>query len=1202
MTWLSAKLAPALAFVLAAFSAPRARSAEAPDFLREVRPVLSSYCFKCHGPDDNARKGGLRLDVRDDALKGGKSRTAAIVPGHPEKSELVTRILATNEDDQMPPASVKHPLNARQKQVLQAWIRSGADYRPHWAFTAPVGVTPPSVKVPAFTIRNPIDAFVAARWKQEGLQPSPEADRITLCRRLYLDLIGVPPTPEEADAFAADGSPDAYERLVDKLLASSHYGERWARRWLDLARYADSNGYEKDRDRSIWPYRDWVIRALNADMPFDRFTIEQLAGDLLPNATRDDRVATGFHRNTMLNEEGGIDPLEFRFHAVVDRVNTTGTAWLGLTVGCAQCHTHKYDPILHRDYYQLMAFLNNADEPDLDLPPDDAVEQQRQRERKATRLLAELPGRWPIEPSPLQWEKVQLAVDHSSPSDPAKILDDGSILFRSPGPDAADVTVSFVTRLTNITHLRLETLTDDSLPAKGPGRTPHGNFVLSEISATTSPINSEPSPKGLKFRSATATAEQEGFAVQQAFDGRLDTGWAIQESGKTLNTNHAATLELGHPFGSLEGLKVTLRLQQRHGTHHTIGRLAVALGVPADATLPRPSREEALERAFEQWLERERQRTIAWNTLRPDGMKSNLPLLTLLPDGSVLASGDISKSDTYELGFTNVAGAITAFRLEALPDDSLPAHGPGLAYYEGPKGDFFLGEFKVLADGKPVAMSRATHSYAKNNFGKEASAKAAVDGDPQTGWSCAGRPGEAHQAVFVPETPVEARHLTITMLFGRHYACSLGRFRISVTSALQEAEARDIPASLDPLLRLPEGQWTSTQREQLREQFLLTAPQLSKAAREIRDLRRPPSYPTTLVMRERPAESPRSTFIHKRGEFLQPTDAVDADVPQFLPRLPSGVRHDRLAFARWLVSPENPLTARVVVNRQWAAFFGAGIVGTQNDFGFQGDLPTHPQLLDWLATEFVKDGWSLKALHRRIVTSSIYRQSSVVTPAALARDPLNRWLARGARVRLDAEIIRDSALSASGTLSGKMFGPPVKPPQPAGVTEVAYGSPKWEVSSGEDRYRRSIYTFQKRSAPFAMFNTFDAPSGETCVARREVSDTPLQSLTLLNDIAFVEAAQKLGSLTSQQSGDDETKIRFLFRRVLTRSPSRLESEQLRVFLQSQRARLESGELNAAVILGDDKNNDPKNPPALSPAAWTLVARAVLNLDETITKP
>ena len=1171
-------------------------AAESPDFLREVRPILSSHCFKCHGPDDATRKGGVRLDMREPALKSGKSGEPAIVPGKPEKSEVIARIFTADEDDLMPPSKVKHPLSLQQKDILRRWIASGADYQPHWSFVAPKAVYPPEVQDPGFEVRNPIDAFIAARLKRDGLTTSPEASKLTLARRLHLDLIGLPATPEEADAFAKDARPDAYEQLVASLLASPRYGERWARKWLDLARYADTNGYEKDRNRSIWPYRDWVIRALNADMPFDQFTVEQIAGDVLPNPTREQIVATGFHRNTMLNEEGGIDPLEFRFHAVVDRVNTTGTTWLGLTVGCAQCHTHKYDPILHKDYYQLMAFLNNADEPDLDLPAEDAREQQRSREERATKLLSELSTRWPVEMEPFHWEQVTPKIERLEQGEDARLLEDGSLLFIAPGMDRSDVTVSFMAKLTNVTHLRLDALTHDSLPGKGPGRAPHGNFVLSEITVSRTLLHGSSAMEPVMIRSAKATAEQKEFPVGNAFDGKLETGWAVHEAGKTLNANHSATFQFEKPMSLDSDTRITVRLQQQHGGNHTIGRLAISVGVPVSDTRPELARrQEALEAAYTQWLERERKRAVTWTVLRPTGLKSNLPLLSVLPDNSVLASGDISKSDVYDLAFTNLPGRVTAIRLEALPDDSLPAHGPGLAYYEGPKGDFFMGEFQAVADGRRVKFVKASESHAKNNFGSGASAKAATDDDPQTGWSCADRPGEMHHAVFVADEPIEATRLDVKMLFGRHYACSLGRFRISVTSAEHGAEAGKIPESAERLLFVPDAGLTDEQRAELLESFLLSAPELAKQSKEIRDLRKPSAHTTTLVMRERPATAPRSTFIHNRGEFLQPTDRVEADVPQFLPRLPEHSKKDRLALAKWLVSPENPLTARVVVNRHWASFFGTGIVGTQNDFGFQGELPSHPELLDWLAVEFVKQGWSIKKLHRLIVTSSTYRQQSRFTPELLARDPQNRLVARGPRVRLDAEIIRDSALASSSTLSAKMFGPPVKPPQPDGVTEVAYGSARWEASTGEDRYRRSLYTFQKRSAPFAMFNTFDAPSGETCLARRETSNTPLQSLTLLNDIAFVEAAQKLGALTAKQTGDDERKAEFIFRRALTRLPSAAERAGLVAFLNAQRERLKTGGLKAADLVDDAKGDFTEQ------AAWTVVARVVLNLDETITK-
>jgi hypothetical protein len=667
--------------VLLPFAVYGAAGAEPPDFNREVRPILSRYCFKCHGPDDKARKSKLRLDVREDAMKEAKSGSVAIIPGKPDESELCMRIFSADKEEVMPPAETKHELTADQKDVLKRWIAAGADYQPHWAFTPPKPAAPPSVGEVAGG--NVIDAFVRARLHKEGLALSTEADRATLIRRVSFDLTGLPPRREEVAAFEADNAPDAYERVVDRLLASPQYGERWARRWLDLARYADTNGYEKDRNRSIWPYRDWVVRALNADMPFDQFTIEQIAGDLLPNSTPEQKIATGFHRNTMLNEEGGIDPLEFRFHAMTDRVATTGATWLGLTIGCAQCHTHKFDPILHREYYQVMAFMNNADEPELDLTPPNVEDQRKERETKAIKLLAELPLKWPL---------------------------------------PADATVA-----------------------------------------------------------------------------------------------------------------------------------ELAKEIDAAAPDPAKRRAELVEQAFAKWLATERPRTVRWTALRPVEAKSNSPLLTVQPDSSVLASGDITKSDTYELQLPGSPGAITAFRLEALPDDSLPAHGPGLAYYEGPKGDFFLGEFQVFADGKQLAFSRATESYSKNAMGgTPVSAKLATDGDPQTGWNCAGRMGEPHEAVFVLSEPVQAKRLEVKMMFGRHYACSLGRFRISATTDTRATDASELGEEVEGLLLIPDRELTAAQRAKLRESFLLNAPELAEHAKKVREARKPPNYDTTLVMRNGP--------------------------------------------------------------------------------------------------------------------------------------------------------------------------------------------------------------------------------------------------------------------------------------------------------------------------------------------------------------
>ena len=1057
--------------LLCVLAATRLFAADAPDFSRDVRPILSQHCFKCHGPDDKTRKGGLRLDLRDSATKEAKSGAVALVPGQPDKSELVARIFSTDEDELMPPPSVKRTLTPEQKDTLRRWVAAGAEYQQHWAFVKPKQAKVPDVRAQLSVLSaqskqhvqseklstehwalstNPIDAFILKRLLEANLAPSPEADPATLCRRIYLDLVGIPPTPQEQDDFlksAIRNRQSAIETLADRLLASPRYGERWARKWLDLARYADTNGYEKDRPRTIWPYRDWVINALNADKPFDQFTVEQIAGDMLPGSTLDQKIATGFHRNTMLNEEGGIDPNEFRFHAMTDRVATTGATWLGLTLGCAQCHTHKFDPLTHREYFQLMAFMNNADEPDINLPQADTEEQQKKNTALAAKLLAELPEKWAAKHAPKPVENSEAQPQASSP---------------------------------------------DSTPT------------------------------------------------------------------------------------------------------------------------PKPT----LDEKFAAWLARERARTVQWQPLRPASAKSNMPLLTIEPDASVFRSGDISKSDTYELHFRDVPAGVTAIRLEALPDPRLPAHGPGMAFYEGPKGDFFIAEFTLHADGQPVKFSGATESYSKNTFGSTPTTAALMlDGDPQTGWSTAGRMGERHTAVLTLRSPAAAissgGDWTVKLAMGRHYACSLGRFRISITTDARPAVARDLPSETESLLALPDEKLTAAQRVRLREEFLLSLPELKDEASRIRTLRKPVQPPATLGFRERPPENPRPTFIHNRGEYLQPTEPVTPSVPAFLNPIAGNAKPDRLALARWLVSPENPLTSRVIVNRQWAAFFGRGIVKTTEDFGYQGEVPTHPELLDWLAVEFVKQSWSLKKLHRLIVTSATYRQSSVLSAQksvlsipksgagdqkqgtasgvplstehwALSTDPDARLLSRFPRTRLDAEIIRDAALASGGLLVEKIGGPSVRPPQPEGVTEAAYGG-GWTPSTGPDRWRRSLYTFSKRTAPFALYNTFDGPTGEACIPRRDVSNTPLQALTLLNDIVFTEAAQSFGKILAGRNASDAEKLDEAFRRIVCRKPADDERATLLKFFQTQRARLTDGKPSADAV------------------AWSALVRALFSLDEVVTK-
>ncbi len=1196
--------------------ASRPTSNDAPDFNRDVRPILSGHCFKCHGPDDKQRQAGLRLDSAEGAQALQKSGKRAIVPGKPDQSELVHRVLATGPM-QMPPVTANKPLSDNEKAILRRWVAGGAVYKQHWAFVAPVQKIPPLTKGGQGGVwpRNPIDNFTLARMEAAGLKPSPEADRYTLVRRVSLDLTGLPPTPEEADAFVKDTRPDAYERLVDRLLASPHYGERWARRWLDLARYADTNGFEKDRPRSVWPYRDWVINALNADMPFNQFTIKQLAGDMLRNATIADRIATGFHRNTMLNEEGGIDPLEYRFYNMVDRTGVTGTAWLGLTVGCAQCHTHKFDPITQHEFYRLMACIDNADEPEIEIPKPDIAAKRAKIEAEAAMRESKLVEKFPPAGA-TQWlpaGEMKVVSATSAEGADLETLPDGSLLVSGKDPDTDTYTVIFESPAKDISAIRVEALTDPSLGGMGPGRTPHGNFVLTEISAAVALSDAAPAPRPLKLAGAEADFTQDGFSAAETLDGNPKTGWAIHGQGNW-NVNRAITYRVERPAGFATGDRWTFKLAQTYGGHHTLGRFRIRLGRETTGGLSGPAN---LQRKFAEWTKAQEQRAVNWTVLRPVKAVSNLPLLTVQDDNSVFVSGDQTKRDVYDLDFKTGMQGITAIRLEVLPDDRLPNHGPGRVFYEGAPGDFFLSEVTVntVNPASPVKITRATASFGS-------SIPAMIDGDPQTGWSIGGGQGRAHTAVFDLAKPVDGS-FSFRMVFERYHAADLGRFRISVTSDARAAEA-GLPPDVEEALLVPDSRRTQPQRDQLMKQYLAVAPELASerdAIKKLLDSR--PAFPTAFAFEERPANNPRPTFVHHRGEFLQPTDKVEPGVLAILPQPPVGTRLNRLTFAKWLVDPRNPLTARVTVNRQWQAFFGQGIVRTLQDFGYQGDPPTHPELLDWLAVEFMgkdesgrkKDeagntssssliphpssmhsSWSLKRLHRLIVTSATYRQSSRVTPELRQKDPENRLLARGPRVRLDAELLRDAALTESGLLSPKMGGPSVFPPQPAGVTsEGTYGPLTWKVSEGEDRYRRGLYTFAKRTAPYAMFTTFDAPTGEAICPRREVSNTPLQALTMLNDQVFMEAAQALGKAAAARPGTIDERAAYLFRRCATRPPNPDELALLVKFYASQKQRFSNKELDAEAVAGKGGGD------AADRAAWTTLARSVLNLDEVIVK-
>jgi len=1017
-------LLPGFALCFVAHCQPT-NAAESVDFVKQIKPILQRYCVSCHGPE--MVESGFRTDFGSLMLEGG-DRGAALVSGVASKSLIYQVLVGEGDVAQMPFELPK--LSDEQIALVKEWIDQGAkaagddkpsaDGRPtsdHWAFQTVVRQALPNVKNASW-LQNEIDAFVLAKLEAEGLQPSPEATRSTLIRRLYLDLLGILPTPAETRQFFNDDQPLAYERLVDRLLVSPRYGERWGRHWLDIARYADSNGFTIDGARSIWPYRDWVIRATNADMPFDQFVIEQLAGDLLPKPTSDQVVATGFHRNTLINQEGGTDKEQFRVESVVDRVNTTGAALLGLTVGCAQCHVHKYDPITQRDFYKLFAIFNNCDEPNIPLPSETQAANQARVKAGLATIAKELKGHDANRASGQpDWETQQAATPVSNwnllkPVDAVSKagatlnnVDDHTLLVGGNGNiPAKDVyTVSVEIPAGVITAFRLETLTGPLLPMKGPGWASNGNFVLNEFEATSQPVNGKADAAATKLAFATAATDwqQEGYPAEHAIDGNMKTGWAINGTKKSSpNVSREAIFVLKTPIESDVPLKITFKLHQQHNAaKYLIG--------------------------------------------------------------------------TFRLSSAN-----------ASPEQTLVV--PAIQKILHVKAD-------KRDDGQNELLAAA---YGRSDQSR--------------------KPLEAQQAKFKGEE-----------------------------SALKAA------------------------------------------------------IPTTMVLRER-AKNPRTTHIHIRGNFLEKGAVVQPDVPGILPPLESAETPvNRLNFAQWLFTPEHPLTSRVSVNRVWQRLFGIGLVATENDFGTQGDLPSHPKLLDWISDEFMRLDWSQKKLLRLIVTSATYRQSSRVTPELLARDPQNRLLARQSRVRLEAEGVRDVALSASGLLSQKMLGPGVYPPQPKGIYVVTQVSKQWPESKGDDRYRRGLYTYFWRSSPYPMLPTFDAPDANGTCTRRNRSNTPLQALTLANDGAFMEFARALSDRILRDSSDyDEARIKFAFDAVLARQPSDFEQERLQAFVAAQREHFEANAEDAKAAASSTR---PESADEAASATWTAFARVVLNLDEFITR-
>lgn len=1019
-------------------------SAATVDFGRTVQPLLAEHCFHCHGKDEGTRKGGLRLDDRDAALRGGKSDGPAIVPGKPEQSALLVRILAHESDEVMPPPKEKKPVLPSDVQTLRQWILEGAPYAGHWAFEPPVKAAIPE----STTTRHPVDAFVLDRLKREGWAMSPPASPESVCRRLHLDLIGLPPSIAALDAFAGavatKGLPDATAALADTLMADRRFGEKWARQWLDLARYSDSNGFEKDLPREQWAWRDWVIRAWNDDMPYDRFVVEQIAGDLLPNPTQDQVVATGFLRNSMINEEGAIVPEEWRLEAMFDRMDAVGSGILGLSLKCGQCHAHKFDPISQGEYYGVFAFLNNTYEAQSWVYTEDqrraldkiregigAVEDRLRKEhpdweqRLAAWESAES-DRW----RRTSWTSIEAEDTHSSSElNHPTVLPDKSILTLGHRTISGDVHLLATPRIENVTGLRLEILKHDDLPFGGPGRSFRGTWALTE------------------------------FVVE----------------AKRPGSNAWERLKLVAPTADFEE--------------------------PAAGMEP-------------EWANR---------------------------------SGDPNNR--------RLRGPVT-----------------------------FM-----------------------------------TDGDDRTAWRAdrgRGRRNSESVAVVRFETPLtlpEGTRLKIALVTNHGgddngpKNTQVGRFRVAWTRS-PEPQAPRVPYAAILAMETPPARRTAEQRRAIFDAWRSATPELKKYADEIDKLLdgSPEAGTSVLHLAERRPEDARETRRLERGVWSQGKEVVRPGVPAAMHPLAAGETPSRLDFARWLVDPRSPLTARVAVNRLWQAIFGIGIVETAEDFGTRSPEPSHRELLDWLAVDFMENGWSQKRLLRVLVTSAAYRQTSRTTPELLERDPKNRLLARGPRFRVEAEVVRDIVLAVSGLLSDKSGGPSVFPPMPRSVLDFNFFKPDyWKPAEDASRYSRALYVFRKRSMPDPTLIAFDAPTGDTACTRRPRSNSPLAALTAMNEPIFVEAAQALALRVWREGGsDDATRAEHAFRLCTGRRPTESEREEIVQLVRSRRERLKRGELVAGELAFSVFTQPRQIPPDATPneiAAWAVASRVLLNLDETIAK-
>ncbi len=1041
-----------VALLLASLSTLRAT--ERVQFNRDIRPILSDTCFNCHGPDEKQRKAGLRLDLREEALKPAKSGDVAIVPGKPESSALVARVLTDDADDLMPPTKLHKPLSKIQKDTLRRWIAEGAEYQGHWAFQTPSLPTPPA---DADTKTGAIDAFIAAKLKAEKLGFSPEASREVLLRRASLALTGLPPTPAETDAFLDDQSPRAYEVLVDRLLASPHFGERMATPWLDLARHSDTAGYHNDSLRQTWLWRDWVVKAFNDNKPFDRFTVEQLAGDLLPGATLDQKIASGFMRNVMTSDEGGIIDAEYLNIYLVDRVNTLGTTWLGMSVGCAQCHDHKYDPVTMRDFYGLYAFFNAMPE----------------RGKDGTRTM---------NPEP------RLSVP--SPEQTAEIA-------------KLDAKIADADKLVKEREAKLDA-EQAEWESKQDGKTATGSIAA--------PFDHFPLIADGNGRT------HDGQAIEGALNGKTD--FADSANGKALELNGAGHIDLGARYDFDKGDKFSV---------------ATWLRLPKSGTVGAPIGKMENGPNYRGW------------DIEFQGAKANVHLIHKWP-GEIIhvqTQQDLATDSFQHFAFTydgsgKAAGVKILVNGKAVPTKTLK--------------DKLTGTIKTTA---PCAIGRRGGG-----------------GSPFTGL--------LHDLHIAPR------------VFGS------GDIAILASSKTLE------------LLTIEKSKRTKAQRDELRQFFrdaiatdYIAAKQSAEDARKAKTAFEA-QIPNVMVMSE--MDKPRDTFIKVRGAYDKNGDKVEAAFPAFLKATvkldqpEAKPRLTRLELAQWITSPQHPLTARVAVNRFWAMLFGTGIVRTVNDFGSQGEFPSHPELLDWLAADFARD-WDVKRALKQIVLSRTFRQSAAASREMLACDTENRLLARGPRTRLEAEFVRDNALAISGLLNPALGGKPVYPYQPPGIWSInEMGGGGWTQQHDDGQYRRALYIYHRRSTPYPSLLTFDAPNREVCTAGRARTSTPLQSLVLMNDPVYVEAARAFAARVIKEGGsDDASRLNHAWRLALARTLGTAERGVLERALSVQRAHFAADKTAADALLkvGDFKNPDGIERNEL--AAWTAVANIILNLNETISR-